>query len=398
MHKLNTRLEQKVKKRTAASDESRLLLQDIIDSSMAVIYVKDLDGRFLLVNTRFSELFHIPREEIIGKSDYDIFPADMADDFRAFDQRVLAAGTVLEAEEIAPHDDGSHTYISIKSPLLGEEGKPYAVCGLSIDITERKRDEMEIRRLNRELQQRLVQLQEAQEELVRKEKLSILGQVVGTVEHELRNPLGVMSNAIYFLQMVLAESDDTTKEYIEIISKEIQNSQRIITDLLDFARTKPPQKRPVKVHDLVGECIEKFTFPDNVTLHWDMPDFLPLLTVDPQQMGQVLKNLITNAVQAMPDGGVLGLGARHVKGLEAEGDGDAGFMEITVADTGMGISEEGMKRLFHPLFTTKTKGTGLGLVVCRNLTEANNGTIRVKSASGKGAEFTLTLPVQMEAL
>ena len=398
MHKLNTRLEQKVQERTAELDKNRHLLQAIIDSAMTVIYVKDLEGRYILINTRFSELFHISREEIIGKNDYDIFPVKMADDFRDFDQQVLAAGTVLEAEEVAPHDDGPHTYISVKSPLLDEKGNPYAVCGLSTDITERKQDEMEIRRLNQELQQKLVQLQEAQEELVRKEKLSILGQLAGTVGHELRNPLGVMSNAIYFLQMVLAESDDTTREYLEIISKEIENSRRIISDLLNFARTKPPQKRQVKLHDLVTECMEKFTFPDNLTLQYDIPDNLPLLKIDPQQMGQVLQNLITNAVQAMPDGGVLGLGARHVKNLKTKGEGGTDFMEITVADTGMGISKEGMKRLFQPLFTTKAKGTGLGLVICKNLTEANNGTIGVKNASGKGAEFTLTLPLEMEAL
>ena len=396
MHQLNAELEQKVEKRTSALNKSQHLLQAIIDTSMAVIYVKDLEGRFILINDRFEELFKISREEIIGKSDYDVFPVKMADDFRAFDQRVLDAGTVLEAEEVAPHDDGPHTYISIKSPLLDGDGKPYAVCGLSTDITGRKRDEMEIRRLNKELQQRIVLLQEAQDELVRKGKLSILGQLAGTVGHELRNPLGVMNNAVYFLQMVLPESDETVKEYLGIIKKEIDHSQRIITDLLDFARTKPPHIKDVDLHELVAECTGRCTFPENIDLRIDIPDTLPLLKIDPQQIGQVLQNLIRNGIQAMPDGGVLRLGTRKARNPEAGMEPGAGFIEFFVADTGTGISEDGMKRLFQPLFTTKPKGTGLGLVVCKNLTEANGGIIGVESEPGRGSVFTLTLPMQRE--
>jgi signal transduction histidine kinase len=282
------------------------------------------------------------------------------------------------------------------------------LVGLLSPTIVRKRDEQEIRRLNAELEQKIVQLQEAQEELVRKEKLSILGQLSGSVGHELRNPLGVMSNAVYFLKMVLADADEITQEYLDIIKKEIENSLRIITDLLDFARTRPPQRQSVTPGELVRQSLERCTLPENVTVTVDLPAALPSLNVDPAQMGQVLTNFITNAVQAMPDGGALRVAARQIMNDELRSmssdskfkiqnskfDGDV--IAISVTDSGEGITPENMKKLFQPLFTTKVKGIGLGLVVCKNLVEANSGRIEVASDLGKGTTFVVLLPSGVE--
>ena len=229
------------------------------------------------------------------------------------------------------------------------------------------------------------ELLDAQEDLVRKEKLAILGQLSGSVGHELRNPLGVMSNAVYFLKLVLPDADETTKEYLEIIKHEIDNSLRIITDLLDFARTRPPQWQLVTAEELVRQSLDRCSIPDNVTVTVDIPEALPRLNADPQQMGQVLTNFITNGVQSMKNGGPLSVSALLV---------DNDFVAISVADAGEGITPENMKKLFHPLFTTKVKGIGLGLVVCKNLVEANGGWIDVASEPWKGAKFTVTLPVE----
>lgn len=278
------------------------------------------------------------------------------------------------------------------------------------EIAERKRAEEEIRRLNTELGQKVEersrQLFEAQEELVRKEKLSILGQLSGSVGHELRNPLGIISNAIYFLKMVLSDANESVREYLGIIENEICNSERIIADLLDFARTKPPQRQDVSAKDIVRQSLERCAIPDNVTLAVDIQEYLPMLNIDPLQIGQVLMNVITNAVQAMPQGGSLRIGARLVgatlvPALEQWGQPQelplqetANFIEISVEDTGEGITPENMKKLFQPLFTTKPRGIGLGLVVCRNLVEANGGRIEVESEAGKGSVFKVVLPVE----
>jgi signal transduction histidine kinase len=260
---------------------------------------------------------------------------------------------------------------------------------LLADIARREEAENEVRRLNEQLEheveERTSQLIEAQEELLRKEKLAILGQLSGSVGHELRNPLGVMSNAVYFLKMVHSEADETTKEYLDIIKHEIDNSLRIITDLLDFARTKTTQLQSVALRTLIDESLGKCTIPKNIQLINNLPELLPSLHVDPQQIGQVLHNLIMNAIQAMPAGGRLTFDGRQ--------DND-GMVRLQITDTGEGISRENMKRLFQPLFTTKAKGIGLGLVVCRSLTEANGGRIEVSSEPGRGTTFTMMLPGQ----
>jgi signal transduction histidine kinase len=273
-------------------------------------------------------------------------------------------------------------------------------------IVSLRRSEENYRSLNEELElkveERTGQLLEAQEELVRREKLATLGQLSGSVGHELRNPLGVMSNAIYFLRMVHSGADETTKEYLDIIKHEIDNSQRIITDLLDFARTRPPRTKVVTVPELLAESLGRCTVPGNVDLRTEIPDVLPGVRVDPLQMGQVLQNLIANAVQAMPNGGSLRISARKERGTADEGriprasdpGPDDDFVEISVADTGEGIASDNMKKLFQPLFTTKAKGIGLGLVVSRNLVETNGGRIDVTSRYGEGTTFTVILPAE----
>lgn len=273
------------------------------------------------------------------------------------------------------------------------------------EIEERRRAEDEVRRLNNELEwtveERTGQLLEAQEELVRKEKLAILGQLSGSVGHELRNPLGVMNNAIYFLKTIMTDADDTIKEYLDIIKHEIDSSQRIITDLLDFARTKKPHISTFSVNELIRTSLKRCPFPENILFQDELPDNLPDMKADPIQMGQVFQNLIANASQSMPEGGVLRISARSVSGsgFNFQGPDEKNmkpateFIEIRVADTGVGISPENIKKLFQPLFTTKARGIGLGLTVCKNLTEANGGRIAVESVLGKGTTFTMILPV-----
>jgi signal transduction histidine kinase len=242
--------------------------------------------------------------------------------------------------------------------------------------------------LEQKVQERTRRLQEAQDELVRREKLSMLGQVAGSVGHELRNPLGVMSNAVYFLQTVLADADDSIKEYLNIIKNEITGSERIVSDLLDSVRTKPPRPEAVGVLEVIQQTLGKLVLPPDVQLKLDIPKTLPALMVDAQQIHQVLRNLITNGAEAMPQGGILE--------IRAVANGQEKNVTISVRDSGVGISAEQMTRLFQPLFTTKARGIGLGLVVVKNLTQANGGKVEVQSEVGKGTQFSITLPAVPE--
>ncbi len=252
----------------------------------------------------------------------------------------------------------------------------------------RKQVEEQIRQLNTSLEQRVEErtreLRQAQEQLVRKEKLATLGQLAGGVGHELRNPLGVINTSIYYLKLVQPEASEKIKEHHAMIEQEVHNAEKIINDLLDFARVISAEREQVSVDKLVRRTLERFPVPPAVKLKLELPDDIPNVYADPRQVEQVLGNLVTNACQAMNLEGKLTISARRQKKM----------VGIAVKDTGSGISPENMKKLFEPLFTTKVKGIGLGLAVSQKLAEANGGLIEVKSEVGTGSTFKLYLPIQ----
>ncbi len=258
---------------------------------------------------------------------------------------------------------------------------------LGQEITRRRQAEQGLRvyseRLEEMVKERTKQLRDAQEQLVRREKLAVLGQMAGSVGHELRNPLTVITSAVYFLKRAYSDAGETAGEYLDIILAEVGNSSQIISDLLDFARTRPPAREETSVSALVHEALEKHPAPPSVLVITDIPARLPPLYVDSDQIALVLGNLITNAYQAMPDGGNLTISARAEKGRVA----------LAITDTGGGISPGNMEKLFEPLFTTRPRGVGLGLVTSRNLAEANGGSIDAESAVGEGTTFTVRLPL-----
>jgi len=236
-----------------------------------------------------------------------------------------------------------------------------------------------------DLKEALRQLHDAQDSLVRKERLATLGQLAGSVGHELRNPLGVMTNAIYYLEMILDAAPDEVREYLGILRHQIHLSEKIISDLLDFARLRPPQSKAVKVDDLLDEQVARLG-PFAGTIERAIPADLAPAWADPVQAGQVVYNLLTNAVQAMGDAG----GTLTLRGAAA----DARRVRIEVADTGPGVPVELRDKIFEPLFTTRARGIGLGLAVSRRLAENNGGELRLEPArDGAGATFSLLLPI-----
>lgn len=234
------------------------------------------------------------------------------------------------------------------------------------------------------------QLSEAQDELVRKEKLAMLGQIAGNMGNELRNPLGVMSNAVYFLQTVLEGGDESVKEYLGIILNEITRSEHIVEELLAAVRTRSPDLATHGVAELIGQILRQYPIPASVTVTLDIPETISPIRVDALQIQQVLRNLISNGVEAMPEGGTLLISA-----VENRQDGT---VIVSVRDSGSGMTPEVLANLFQPLFTTKARGIGLGLVVAKNLIQANSGRVEVQSEVGKGTVFAITLPSDNSAL
>lgn len=243
--------------------------------------------------------------------------------------------------------------------------------------------EVRVRARTQELESALGELREAQETLVRKEKLAMLGLLAGGVGHELRNPLGVMTNAVYYLGSVLKDAPAEIGEYLEILRTQITLSEKIVGDLLDFARIRPPQWETASLRQIVNAQLERAGSLDGVRVEHDFPPDLPAIRVDRVQIGQVILNLITNALQAMNGHAVLTFRGRHTA---------AGFVQLDVIDTGVGMTIDQMKRLFEPLFTTKTRGIGLGLAVSRGLVRANGGVISAESNLGTGTTMSISLP------
>jgi signal transduction histidine kinase len=250
--------------------------------------------------------------------------------------------------------------------------------------TDHRELEHRVAARTRELHGTLVQLQEAQDQLVRREKLAMLGQLASGVGHELRNPLGVMSNAVYYLEMVLESASTEVREYLGIIKGQVALSEKIVGDLLDFARIKPPRSDIVALDTLVSDQLARLDPPAGVRIVQDFPQGLPTVHVDRVQMGQVVLNLLANAFQAMEDGP----GTLTLRGVEVA----PGRVRLDVTDTGVGISEEDLSKIFEPLYTTKARGIGLGLAVARSLAEANRGALTVTSRPGEGASFSLEVP------
>ena len=396
-----------ITERKRAEDEIKKSAQEwkrTFDSITAPIIILDTHHKILKANKAMADKLGVTPSMAVGLTCYEAVHGKSEPPAFCPHSKLLADGCP-HTTEIYEERLGGHYLISV-SPLFAPDGTLYGSIHYAADITERKRAEEDIRKLNEELEmkveERTSELLDAQEELVRKEKLATLGQLSGSVGHELRNPLGVMSNAVYYLKTVMSGSDETAKENLNIIKSEIDNSERIISDLLDFSRVKTPQAEISRVDELIQQSLGKCAVPANVTLRLDMPDTLPVVNIDPLHIEQVINNLVTNAMQAMPDGGELRIAARWVgAGLAPAQSGyPQGIplqdcVEVSVTDTGEGISPENMKKLFQPLFTTKARGIGLGLTVVKNLIEANGGRIEVKSELGKGTTFTVVLPAEM---
>jgi signal transduction histidine kinase len=245
--------------------------------------------------------------------------------------------------------------------------------------------EARVEERTRALQNALAELQAAQQELVRREKLAILGQLAGGVGHELRNPLGVMTNALYYLEAVLRDAPPEVAEYLGILRSQIGLSEKIIGDLLDFARVRPPERAAVSLHDLVTDQLARLGPLDGVEVNAQIPTSLPPACIDRVQVGQVVLNLLTNAVQAMSGAP----GKVTVRGELERPD----RVRLDVHDTGVGIAADDARRIFEPLFTTKARGIGLGLAVSRTLVHANGGDITFASDPGRGTTFTIRLPI-----
>lgn len=344
------------------------------------------EGEIVLANQAACELLNRPVEMLVGHDVLEFLPEEVHELVLTMYRQLVYEKIEVEGELTMPQENGTTSRIVWwkGTPLLTSDGEISGLLIYGRDISQRKENEAKLlaysERLEEMVAERTEALNKAHQQMVRQEKLAVLGRLAGSVGHDLRNPLAVLSNAIYFLRT--KHQDPLTLEYLDIMAGEIRRAEAIVADLLNFARTKEPQRERIAIKPFIERVLQRVKRPDNVQVELDIADSIPQMYVDPIQIEQVFVNLIQNAYDAMPDGGVLTIRAYSQDGQVC----------VEVRDTGTGISDENMEHLFEPLFTTKPKGIGLGLASSKNLVEVNGGTIKVSTAEGEGTNFTVCLP------
>jgi two-component system NtrC family sensor kinase len=277
--------------------------------------------------------------------------------------RTLKDGQVHEATTDGSTDSG-RDYRIVSSPIKGKDGKIIAAIELVEDITDRRRME---------------------QQLLKSERLAAIGELATMVGHDLRNPLTGINGAAYYLKMKLdLKMNKKTREMLELIEKDIQYSNKIINDLLDFSRDIRLAKAKISITSLIKETLAKMEIPRKVKII-DLTKKDHKVLVDAVQMNRVFENVVKNAIDAMPRGGKLEIKSERVKNL----------LKVTFCDTGVGISQENLSRLGSPLFTTKAKGVGMGLAICKRLTEAHGGSLSIESKDKAGTCVTVALPIEV---
>ncbi len=232
-------------------------------------------------------------------------------------------------------------------------------------------------------------MEERSKQLKNAERLAAIGATAGMVGHDIRNPLQAITNELYLTREAIENAPDVPSkpaavESVAFIQDQVNYINKIVSDLQDYARPLKPTLSEVDLDKLINDSLSSLFVPSNVETNTRFEKFLPKIKTDPWMLKRIIVNLATNALQAMPDGGKLTIHATYNK--------QANRVALTVEDMGVGMSLEVQKKLFTPLFTTKSKGQGFGLAVVKRLTEVLGGSISFESQEGKGTKFTVEIP------
>ncbi|MGG3564491.1 PAS domain S-box protein [Neobacillus rhizosphaerae] len=335
-----------------------------LDQSSIVAFT-DAKGIITNVNDKFCEISKYSREEIIGRDHNILNSGYHSKDFFKNLWRTIGEGRVWKGEIRNKAKDGTYYWVDTTIvPFLNEHGKPYQYLAIRNDITERKKTE---------------------EVLHRQDKLAAVGQLAAGVAHEIRNPLTSMKGYAEFLQ--LDEKDPERMEFLNIILDEIERVNTIVEDFMVLAKPKAVELEEKNVVPVIKNVVSLLEFEarkKNVHLSFDCNQEIIQIECDENRLKQVFLNFIKNGIEAMPNGGDL-----HVKTIIHENN-----VQISIQDSGVGISKEKLKKLGEPFFTTKKNGNGLGLMVSFKIIESHNGKVFVESEPNKGTTFNILLPAK----
>jgi PAS domain S-box-containing protein len=359
-------------------------LQAIVDNTTAVIFIKDLELRYVLVNREYERLFDVRRDQIRGKTDFDIHAQDVAETLRANDREVIEGGGPTQFEEIVPSAGSTHHYVVVKFLLRDQVNKPYAVCGIATDITA--------------LKQAQEALRSREAELAHTTRVMTMGEITSSIAHEINQPLGSIVNyGNACLRLLKAGSADLTEiaTALSAIVNDANRASAIIARIWALSKKAPPEMAALQVRELLADILPLVRHEltrRQIALKTVLPGDLSPILGDRIELQQVLLNLVVNSIEAMnkvpEDGRQLFIEAQsHLSG-------DKSFVLITVTDSGIGLKAEELPRLFETFYTTKAEGMGMGLAISRSIVEAHGGRLWATPNTDLGATFQFTLPVQ----
>mgnify|MGYP000105793721 CR=1 FL=1 len=361
--------------------QSKAQLQGIMDHAGSVIYVKDTDGRYILANRQFEKLLSLNNGSIYGKTDFDLFPGDIAQGFQETDRVVLKNRIPMEFEDTTIQNGQNQVYLTNKFPLLDADGNIYGICGISTNITTRKEIETSLR----------IALEKEQE--INELKTGF----VSMVSHEFRTPLAViLATSDILLSYHDRLSKESREDKLSQIQHQVQRLTRMMNDVLLVNRADTigisfkPEATPIV--NLCEEVISdiSLTYQNNTGIKFNHSgiDHLDNYMIDPELFLHILQNLLSNALKYSKDDSLV-----TVELYQSDND-----LKLTVSDNGIGIPEAYQKHLFKSFERASNvgtiQGTGLGLSIVKRTVDAHNGTIEFVSTPGEGSTFTVTLPAR----
>jgi len=381
--------QKKMEERLLESEERLRNLYENIPDSLAVFVGRE--GHLLECNKAFKKRTGYTDEELKDKKFLDfVHPEDRAMIREKYRTRYPEEDLplVFELREINKKGEALPTEVSVST--YKKKGRVIGIEVMHRDITKRKEMEKKLQEyaahLEEMVEERTKELKEVHEQLLKAERLAAIGELAAMVGHDLRNPLTGIAGATYYLKRKLgSKTKKKTREMLELIEKDIEHSNKIISDLLEYSRELRLELAETTPKTIVEEAFSLVEVPKNIQV-LDSTQSEPKVKVDMEKIKRVFANLIKNAIEAMPKGGKLTLKTKETNGK----------LEIAFTDTGVGIPKNNLEKIGKPLFTTKSKGIGLGLSICKRIVEAHRGNISVESTVGKGTTFTVTIPIEPE--
>ncbi|BAY82453.1 serine/threonine protein kinase with two-component sensor domain [Calothrix parasitica NIES-267] len=418
-------------------EESNSLLNTLLQTIPDFFFAKDLQGRHIAVNSNLAEFFGKSIAEIIGKSDIELLPKEIAEPIMAKDKEIIRTEITETFEEVLPTNGVDKTYLTVKTPLRNSQGDAVGMIGITRDITERKQAEEAVIQKSQELEKALQELKQAQLQMVQNEKMATLGNLVAGVAHEVNNPIGFLkgsiSNAEDYIkdifghleiyqenypspeEEVIENAEDIDLEYLSEDLPKLLNSMRLATErikdistsLRTFSRADTSEKVACNIHEGIDSTIlilkyrlkanEKRPAIEIIKQYGE----LPLIKCFLGQLNQVFMNIIANAIDAL-DTASEGKTFNEIQEnphkitIKTELNVEENTVLIRLRDNGSGMPESIRERIFDNLFTTKGvgKGTGLGLAIAKQIVEeTHDGKLSCDSVLGEGTEFVIELPI-----